>query len=87
MRSLPAALDAVLVEPRVVADEWQPLDEGLSDQEAIEGISVLGERQRSGRAGRPAGLVRHDLRNGDVTALDLELFAPKVAGSCKDMTL
>ena len=50
-RSLPVALDAVLVELRVVADEWQPLDERLGDQEAIEGISVLGERQCGDGAG------------------------------------
>jgi len=39
---LPVALDVVLIELRVAADDAQSLYTGLGDQEPVDGIPVLG---------------------------------------------
>ena len=55
---LPYAVDSVLIENLLIANEFQPLDESLSDEEAIEWVAmILQLRQQS----RPLGMRE---RNG-----------------------
>jgi hypothetical protein len=56
---LPYAVDSVLIENLLIANEFQPLDESLSDEEAIEWVAMilqlrqqprpLGMRERNGQ--------------------------------------
>ena len=58
---LPVAFDAVLIELRVVADDAQPFDQCLGDQESVERVAVVAQRQ----IGHSPGVLGGDVERGE----------------------